>query len=158
MAVNNFIGTYDPSELAILINGDEVFGFAEGEMVTIEKVEEHFNVYTGTLGETTRARVLDNNYRVTFRLQQTSPFIDTFEKYKITNNVATLPPVVAMQIKDPSSYDGFFAASAWLQVDPSRSWSNEVGVREYVFFAVGGITSDDQVNVALNIATSIGVV
>lgn len=155
--LSGFIGSYDPDEVTILLNGDEVFGFAEGEMITVEKNEAHFTTHTGAKGETTRAAIRDNNYTVTIRLQQTSPFVNTLEGYKLANNVTIVPPVWQLQIKDPSSFDGFFAAQAWLQEDPSRSWGNEVGVREYTFFAVGGITSDDAVKGALNFAFDNGI-
>ena len=157
MSALNFIGTYDPKEVSIIINGAEVFGFAEGEMVTVEKNEALFNTHVGAKGETTRVAIRDNNYTVTIRLQQNSPFVDVLEKYKSLNDITLLPPVVDLRIKDPSSYDGFFSAQAWLNEDPSRSWGNEQGTREYTFFCVGGITTDDAVLGALNIASNIGV-
>lgn len=156
--LSGFIGTYDPDEVSILINDEEVFGFAEGEMVTVEKNEAHFNTHVGAKGETTRAAIRDNNYTITIRLQQTSPFVDELEKYKLFNSVPILPPIWNLKIKDPSSFDGFFSAQAWLQEDPSRSWGSDVGVREYTFFAVGGITSDDKVKGALNFAFDQGII
>lgn len=154
--LNGFLGTYDPGDLTILLNDQEVYGFAEGEMVTVEKNEAHFNVHVGTRGETTRAAIRDNNYTVTFRLQQTSPFIEYIEKLKAVDNIASIPPVATITIKDPSSYDGLVnVGQAWLMEDPSRSWGNEVGVREYTFYVVNGITSEFDVKGVLNFASSL---
>lgn len=155
--LNGFLGTYDPGDITILINDQEVFGFAEGDMVTVEKNSPHFNVHVGTRGETTRAAIKDNNYTVTFRLQQTSPFVKYIEQLKAVDNVASVPPVATITIKDPSGYDGLVnVGQAWLMEDPTRSWGNEVGVREYQFYVVNGITSEFDVKGASNFASSIG--
>lgn len=42
--------TYDPNEVIIQLNGTEVWGFAEGSMVTVERAQDYFNNYVGTRG------------------------------------------------------------------------------------------------------------
>lgn len=152
--MSTMVGTYDPGKVDVLIGDEEVFGFAEGTMVTIEKNEPLFNTHVGVKGETSRVVNRDNNYTMTIRLQQNSPFIDKLEKWKALDGVHLVPPVVPIVIKDRSGYEGFIGANGWLIEDPSREWGSDHGVREYTFFIVGGFTGDDDIDIALNLAAN----
>lgn len=158
MATNPFLGTYVPEKVSVILGDDEAYGWADGSMITVEKEAEEFNVKTGTKGETTRTRIHNNNYRITMRFQQTSPFINTLENYVTVDSVFQIPTAVPLTIKDPSSYDGFFSGVAWVQALPTRDWGDDAGTREYVFYAVSGVTNDDDVDIALNFAANLGIV
>lgn len=42
--------TYDPDEVIIQVDGLDVYGFAEGSMVSVERSQDFFNNYVGTRG------------------------------------------------------------------------------------------------------------
>lgn len=144
----SFIGSYDPGQVSFLLNGVEITGWAEGDMITVEKNEPHFNVHVGTQGEVSRARIRDNTYTVTIRVQQVSPSIPDIEGLKILDNITKQPPVIPLYVSDPSSGDTLIGGNAWLMEDPTRSWGNEVAVREYTFFVADGITASTVVDIA----------
>ena len=141
-------GTYDPGAVGFTLNGVEITGWAEGDMITVEKNEPHFNVHVGTKGEVSRARIRDNTYTVTIRLQQVSPSIPAIEGFKILDNVTKMPPLVVLKVKDPATKDELMAGKAWLMEDPTRAWGNEISVREYTFFVVDGITASSTIDIA----------
>ena len=153
-----FLGTYVPEKVSVIVGDDEAYGWADGSMITVEKEAEEFNIKTGTKGETTRTRIHNNNYRITMRFQQTSPFIKKLEDYVSVDNVFQIPTSVPIKITDPSSYEGFFSGIAWVQSMPSREWGDDAGVREYVFFAVSGVTNDEDIDIALNFGANLGIV
>lgn len=130
-----FPATYDPDEVRVLINGLEVYGFAEGSMVTVERNQDYFNNYTGTRGEVSRAVVRDDSGIITFRLQHTSPFIETIRNLITVDAIAGVPPVIAITIQDPSSYEQVVASFCWINNDGTMEWGNEITEREYQFFA-----------------------
>lgn len=156
--MSTFIGTYDPLAVNIQLGGQEVYGFADGEMVTVEKNADFFNNMVGTKGDVTRAVNRDNTYTITIRLQHTTPFIEIIENYKAVQSVAQIPPVLTFQLDDPSSFDRSFAAQVWLNVDATHDWGDETGVREYQFFAVNGVTGANTSVTALNFAVNAGLI
>lgn len=150
------MASYDPKAMIIKLNGEDVYGFAEGDMVTVERNEEFFNIHQGTQGEISRAFIRNNSYRITIRLQHTSPFIQRLENYKTADSLLKVPPVMVFQVIDPSSYEQLFAAQCWIQADPSRNWGNEIGVREYQLFAAFGVTAPNTPSALLNVAGALG--
>ena len=55
MTTGLFLGTYDPDKLIVLLDDQEVYGFAEGDMVIVEKSEDFSNEYVGSKGEVSLA-------------------------------------------------------------------------------------------------------
>lgn len=155
--MSQFLATYDPKKVIIQINGEDVYGFADGDMVTVEKNEEYFNNFVGTKGEVTRAKNANETGSVTFRLQHTSPFIEVLNNYAKAELAGNIPPVLGISVVDPASYDNIVATQCWLQSDGTKSWSNETGVREYTFFAVNIVTGPNQaINTGLAVAAGVG--
>lgn len=154
--MSTFIGTYDPLAVIIELNGEQVFGFPDGAMVTAEKNADFFTNMVGTKGDVSRAVMRDNTYTITLRLQHTSPFIEKIEAYKAVDSVAGIPPLLTFKVKDPVSFDQIFAAQMWLNTDASHEWAETVGVREYQFFAVNGVSGPSTAVSILNFASSAG--
>lgn len=153
----SLIATYDPKAVICQINGEDVYGFADGDMITVEKNTELFNVQVGSQGEVVRGVIRDSTYRITIRLLHTSPQIRKFENMKAVDSVFQIPPALAFVLRDPSSYEKVFAAQCWLQAEPSRSWGDAPGVREYVFFAAYGATGGGTPSLVGNIAGTLGI-
>lgn len=145
--MSTFLRTYDPEQVVIVLNEEPVVGFADGEMVTVEKNGDFFFNMVGTKGEVSRAMNRDNTGTITLRLQHTSPFIERIQQYAFADNFGGVPPILGFRIYDPSSNDQLLATQVWLNTDASHTWGNEVGVREYQFFAVNVVTPAN-VNIA----------
>lgn len=126
-----FIGTYDPDATILLLNDLPVFGFADGESIVVERNEDFTNELVGIKGDVARAINRNATGTLTFTLMHNSPFVQVIEAMAH----ADYPPVVNFGMQDPSSFESFGSSQCWLKTDASHSWSNEVGSREYVFFA-----------------------
>lgn len=137
----SFLATYDPDKVAIILNGEEVYGFPDGDMVTVERNEDLFNNMVGTKGEVSRALNRNTSGTITIRLQHTSPFIKRIMEYALADSTGGIPPIMNFIIKDPSSNDQIIATQCWLNTDATHNWSNEVGVREFQFFAVNVVSA-----------------
>lgn len=48
--MSTFLATYDPQEVQIQLNGDNVVGFPDGDMVTISRNEDFTTEMVGTKG------------------------------------------------------------------------------------------------------------
>ena len=130
MSSGLFLGTYDPDKLIILLDDQIVFGFAEGDMVVVEKSEDFSNEYVGTKGEVSRAINRDVTGTITVRLQHNSPFVGIIERWAN----ADYPPVINFTVKDPSSSAQFGSSLCWLKKDATHNYGDNIGEREYVFF------------------------
>lgn len=154
-----FLGTYDPNAVIISLVAPtgkiELSGWADGEMLMLERNAEFFENKVGTRGEVSRAYNRDATCNFTIRLQATSPSIKALEDIKVATSLLKVPPVMALTVTDPSSYETIVVAQCWIQKDPSRSYSNEVGIREYSFYGVTTITaSNNAINQAANVASN----
>lgn len=160
---SKLLGTYDVEKLSILLNEREVYGLAEGSVVSVERNQDFFINHTGVRGEVSRAVVRDNSGLITIRLQMTSPFCGVIERMKTLDAVMQVggigaPPVVTFRVVDPSSNVQVMASYVWLQSQGTIEWSNEVGVMEYRFFAVNITTAPNEaLSVLQNIASLTGV-
>lgn len=125
-----YLGTYDPEKCIILLDDQEVYGFAEGDMVVVEKSEDFSNEYVGTKGEVSRAINRNATGTITIRLQHNSPFVRVIEEWAN----ADYPPVVNFSVIDPASYEKFGSALCWLKTDATHNFGDTIGEREYVFF------------------------
>lgn len=154
-----FLGTYDPNAVIISlvapIGKIELSGWADGEMLNLERLEEFFTNKVGTQGEVSRAYNRNATCHFTIRLQALSPSIKALEDIKVATSLLKVPPVMALTVTDPSSYETIVVAQCWIQKDPVRAYSNEVGIREYMFFGVTTVTaSNNAINQAANVASN----
>lgn len=154
------LGTYDPNAVEITLAGPtgkiDLVGWADGEILSVERNEEYFNNKVGTMGEVSRAMNRNNTCQFTLRLQATSPSIKALEDLKIATSLLKVPPIMALNVYDPSSYETVAVAQCWIQKDPARGYSNEVGIREYMFFGVYLLTaSNNAISAAANLASVI---
>jgi|GEM_PF-4484752 len=154
-----FLGTYDPNAVIISLIAPtgkiELSGWADGAMLSLERTAEFFTNKVGTRGEVSRAYNRDATCSFTIRLQSTSPSIKALEDIKVSTSLLKVPPVMALTVTDPSSYETIVVAQCWIQKDPTREYSNEVGIREYHFYGVTTITaSNNNINLAANVAAN----
>lgn len=63
---------YDPRQVAVLLNGVEIVGFAEGTMINVERSNPRWSPDVGAKGETTAVRSADDTATATITLKHNS--------------------------------------------------------------------------------------
>lgn len=123
--------TYDPSQVAIIVGGFQITGFADGSFVTIARNADAFALYVGTDGEGTRAKSNNKSGRITLTLAQSS------DSNAILSGIAAADElsnngIVPVLIKDNSGVSLFAAETAWIVKSPDSEFGREVGTREWI--------------------------
>lgn len=123
--------TYDFKQVAVIVGGVPITGFADGSSVTVEFDEQQFTKTTGSDGLTTRTK--SNNYAgtVSITLQQSSRSNDALNALwqADRNSNAGVVPIL---IKDNSGRTLWAAQHAWVQQMPSQEFGKELSDREWV--------------------------
>lgn len=110
--------TYDPKNVAIIVGGIPIGGFADGDMVSIEFSEDSWEHMAGADGEEMRVRKNDSRAEMTITLLQSSESnswlagLQTADE--LTNNAAF--PVL---FKDNNGQTLLAAESAWIKKTPT---------------------------------------
>lgn len=64
--------TYDPRQVAVFIDGQEIVGFAEGTMISVERSNPRWSADVGAKGEATAVRSADDTATATITLKHNS--------------------------------------------------------------------------------------
>ena len=125
------VKTYDPSQVAIIIGGFPVTGFADGSFVTVERNEDAFALYVGTDGEGTRAKSNNKSGRITITLAQSSDSNAVLSGFAQADELSN-SGVVPVLVKDNSGQSLHSAETAWIVKAANSEYAREVGTREWV--------------------------
>ena len=123
--------TYDPSQVAIIVGGFQVTGFADGSFLTVERNADNFALYIGTDGEGTRAKSNNKSGRMTFTLAQSSD-ANAFLSALVTADELSNSGIVPVLVKDNSGTSLFSAETAWIVKHPAAEFGREIGTREWI--------------------------
>lgn len=126
--------TFDPGKLLVTFGVLILKGWAEGDMVTIEKLGPGDRLVVGSGGETARVRSRDKSYRVKCRLLDTSPINDALSLLVTVANNPELP----LSCTDPDRPRTFICPDAFIEDKPGVTYSNNVAVREWAFICPTG--------------------
>ena len=122
------VKTYDASQVAIIVGGFNITGFADGSFVSVERNADAFALYVGTDGEGTRAKTNNKSGRFTFTLSQSS------DSNAILSGIAAADElknagVVPVLVKDGSGASLYAAETAWIVKQPAAEFGREIGSR-----------------------------
>lgn len=140
------VRTYDPADVIVTIDGNNINGYADGTFVSIERTEQTFTKVTGADGSTTRSKTNDRSGTLTLTLLQTSPSNEILSNI-LNQDEADNTGVVAVQVKERSSGSKFATGSGWIQGLPTIEYGNEITTREWTIemseikFNVSGVES-----------------
>ena len=129
--------TFDPKLVTVLIAGVPITGFADGELVTVEKNEDEWGYHVGADGEVTRVRQRQPMYTVTVRLAGSSlsnAILDAFRRLDLQTSYSP----VSVSIIDALGGQSFFAREAWCAKDPGWSPGRDLGEPEWVYHCADG--------------------
>lgn len=125
------VKTYDPSQVALIIGGFNITGFADGSFVTVARNADAFALYIGTDGEGTRAKSSNKSGRITITLSQSSDSNAILSAILLADELSNTG-VVPVLIKDNSGTSLFAAETAWIVKAPDSEFGRELGSREWI--------------------------
>lgn len=129
----SIVRTYNPEEVAILVNGVPIQGSGTDTFVTISYNETDFTRIDGAKGAVARARNLNDGGTITINLLQTDrediQYLESLAKI----DRATGLGVVSIAVTDLRSGEAVVSRQSWLEQRPDREFGAEVGEREYVY-------------------------
>lgn len=124
---------YDPNRVSIIIAGLPITsGFAEDEMITIEREGDAFTDVVGVDGEVSRSKLFDNRATVKLKLMQTSPnnalLTAMYLQDKLGDNGAGVGPFA---VKDKGGTTLYTAEHCWISKPPDATFGNKATPREW---------------------------
>ncbi len=131
---SNHTWVYDPRKTVTVIGGEEVYGWAEGSMISFDKADQ---VTTTTRGIDGRDKTVNINPMIdgtcTITLQHTSPFnkvlFNWAEAYS-RGFSGTILPIAPFSFKDPAGLS--IETTCWLEQVPSVAIGQETGELQWV--------------------------
>lgn len=129
--MSNPLYTYDFKEVSVILNGNILTGFIEGDAIEVAPDEDDWSLQVGADGESTRSKRNNNSATVTIRLMQTAASNDVLNALYQADKLSSTGKA-AMLIKDNSGRSIHAAEEAWIQKAPTASYGNEAGSREWV--------------------------
>lgn len=124
---------YDPNRVSIIIAGLPISsGFAEEEMITIERESDAFTDVVGVDGEVSRSKLFDNRATVKLKLMQTSPnnalLTAMYLQDKLGDNGAGVGPFA---MKDKGGTTLYTAEHCWISKPPDVTMATKATAREW---------------------------
>lgn len=115
------LGTYDPKQVNLTLNGVTIVGYADGTFIKVERVDpEIYKLHVGAHGEVARTKNPNKAGKITFTLKGTSPsnaIVDTLKNM-------TTPIAFAILNKSDRSFAAA-AANSWISKDASVEFGME---------------------------------
>lgn len=124
---SDFLGTYNPTSVSLIISGLTASGFKDGTFVKIERLEkENYKTHVGAYGEVTRTANPNKATKISFTLKQMSPFNQKMDVLKMQ------PVAFPVMVKDKSSGLVAVADSTWVAEEPNEDFADEESGIEWV--------------------------
>lgn len=123
--------TYDPKQVAVVIGGQVISGFADGTFVKVERNEPAFNLKVGVDGEGTRAKSNNKSGKYTITLMQSSSSNDYLSSLAQSDE-ASNSGVVPVYVNDKSGRSLYSSLTAWVQKYADGEYQKETTTRTWV--------------------------
>lgn len=135
---------YDADQVTINLAGIPIdSGYADGEFLSLEKVEDDFSTVVGTDGTVTRSKTNNQLWNVKIRLMQTSQGNDALSALRnadlLGQNGAGVGTIL---IRDRQGTTLYMGSKAWIQKPPDKSFDREAKERVWSLQAVFDIQVD----------------
>lgn len=127
------VRTFDPKMVVITFGTTPISGYAEGTFVRVKRSGDAFTKSKGAGGDVERVNRNQGDFEVGITLQQTAP-VNTELSAILAADQVTDAGVFPLTIKDALTNKVlFFAAEAWIRVDPEWEDGDELNAREWTF-------------------------
>lgn len=124
--------TYDPSQVAVIVGGIIISGYADGTFVTLGRKADMWALKMGTDGRGTRAKSNDKSGMMALTLQQSAESNDDLSALAAADERANAG-VVPLLVRDASGRTIASALSLWLPRYANIDLSKEVTDRTWNF-------------------------
>ena len=125
------VRTYDPKAVQVIIGGQQMSGFADGDFISAERDADMFTKHVGSDGEASRAKSNDKSGRLTLTLSQTSASNDILAAFAAADELDN-SGIVPILIKDTLGTSTLFAGHGWVVKQPVFTAGKEIGDREWM--------------------------
>jgi hypothetical protein len=122
---------YDPKQVAIIIGGKVMSGFADGTFVTIKRAEKAFNLKIGVDGEGTRSKSNNKSGMIEIVLMQSSASNDDLSALTAADELSNLGAVPCL-VNDKSGRTLASCLTGWVQKYPDAGFAKEVETRTWI--------------------------
>lgn len=124
--------TYDFKQVACIVGKDIITGFAEGDdAISIEFLQEDWQLTIGADGEGTRAKSNNHGARVTLKLMQTSDANDLMNAYYQSDKLSN-SGLFPFLLKDNNGRELHVAEQMFIEKRPDPTHGQNVNEREWV--------------------------
>jgi hypothetical protein len=141
------VRTYDPKQVAVLIDSKPIGGFADGTSIKVSRSNDMFSKSSGMDGVLSRVKSNDVSGEITLTLAQTSPSNDVLTDFANRSADNDVVPITITDLYGTSSY---VSAFVWVKKHADVEFSKDISNREWTLEAAdldmftGGTTIDDQ--------------
>lgn len=126
--------TYSPDRVLVSFGGVLINGFANDTFIEVERDEDTFMKYTGSLADVARTRNLNRGAKVTLTLMATAAVNDELSLIALDDeNAVDIDTVFSFEIKDISGEMFCHAEISWIQKMPKVERGKESGTIQWVF-------------------------
>jgi hypothetical protein len=157
------VPTYSPQNMVVTVNGQDITGFGDTDIVTIALDESKFVKYTSVDGGVSRSHNVANAGIFTFTLNQTSKANQIFSsllQLDLANPDGSNTFGVGIRDENTSGTGTYYLGTgSWVQGMPESGYQKEINTREWVVEAsdikwnISGNESSDAVAAASTAAT-----
>lgn len=121
------VRTYDPRDVAVIVDGRIITGVADGTFVSAEKEEDQWEPYVGAQGEVARARNAHPIGTISVTVEHTSP--SNAHLAQLAGSSRLFPARVVDRQNNNVSIGG---SACWVQKPGSMEFGGEVSEIEWV--------------------------
>lgn len=125
------VKTYSPEKIDVIVNGFALSGFTTDSIVTIERSEDAFELYSGADGEIGRSKNPNRSGTITIMLASTSESNETLSALAIADElsgIGTFPILV----KDNNGTTLAASGEAWVQKIAPSELARTINDREWI--------------------------
>ncbi len=123
---------YHTDQVILIWNDIHINGFANDTFIEVERNEDGFTTYVGSLGDVCRTRNLNRTGKVTVTLMASAPVNDTLAALAQDDEDSGLD-YAPIQLKDLNGNMRADGAEAWIVKRPKIERAKESGTIQWVF-------------------------
>lgn len=125
------VKTYNPAEVALVVAGVPVSGYADGTFISIARDNPSWTSGTGSDGEGWRAKSNDRSGTCTITLLQTSAANDALSALSAIDELSS-GGVGPLLLADKSGRSLYAAETCWIEKPADAEFAREASSREWV--------------------------
>ena len=129
---NNYLTTYDPKSVILIVGGYQITGFTEGTGISVNREANLIDKKVGINGKFSLSKNRNDTGTMTVSLQATSEDNAVIEAWVFAAKQEGFPAILPILLNDPS---GALIASTigWVEVQADFSVEEGVSDREWTF-------------------------